>query len=154
MTTASIERVSGSSRDPFTVKHAQGVWTTRLRLVPNKPQASSVLEGSSLSAPAWIDAVVRQIERSASGRDVSVAALTRCLMWVLALPGEVKAPRASVGDDESVSLEWEAGGSILHILFDDRMDEWYFEDPDGNEIESRLGSSSDKLIQALQASAR
>jgi hypothetical protein len=135
---------------PFSVGSDQ---RRRLRLV--KPaQANSTFRSTDATWPDWLDKAVQDIERSSAGREVSGSALLRCLNWIFTLPNNLRAPEISVGEDGTISLEWDSRGNVLNILFDDRGDEWYFEPDGGESVEDRLESQIDRLSEALQTSAR
>ena len=90
------------------------------------------------------DVAFRLVELAVSSPHVQPQTLVRVIAWLFNLPEGLQNPFVAVGDDGSISTEWDVGGSSLHVTFDDETEEVYFVSPDGEEWESTL-DAVDKL---------
>ena len=80
---------------------------------------------------------------------VQTFALMRLVNWVSRLPAGLPDPFIAIGDDGSISSEWDVAGNSLHVTFADDIDEVYFVSPDGDEWESTL-DAVDKISSAMR----
>jgi hypothetical protein len=115
-----------------------------------EPSSSTLL---TVNRPAWLSRALSSIFRLASVR-VAPRAFLDAAYWLTRLPEWVAAPSVGIGDDLSVSIEWDHGGKTLHVMFIDGSAEAYFEDTEtGVEWEMQLGSTTDPraLVHALQS---
>jgi hypothetical protein len=84
--------------------------------------------------------------------NVQTLALGHLVDWLSNLPAELPEPFIAIGDDGSISSEWDVGGNSLHVTFLDNIDEVYFVSPHGDEWESTL-DAVDKISSAMRAIA-
>lgn len=97
--------------------------------------------------------LVRRIADLAFRYPVAQAdALLRLASWLDGLPANMPSPFLAVGDDGSVSAEWDVSGSSLHVTFYSDFDEAYFVDSRGDEWESST-ESVDKMLSAVRSIA-
>jgi len=116
-------------------------------------EVSDVLLG--LRRQAWWDQAVSDLRRGLQGRRVEPEVVNAALRWLASLPGGMPRPSIGVGDDGSVSLEWDRPGGVLHVMFDDIGGEVYFSsaERDGDEFEAPIDIAADKIRLALIAVA-
>ena len=84
---------------------------------------------------------------------VQPPALVNLALWLSSLPAEMPEPFIAVGDDGSISSEWDVNRHSLHVTFFDDADEIYFVSPGGEEWEGTL-DANDKLSDAMRTIAQ
>jgi len=108
--------------------------------------------GRERSYASRVDALTRLVELARKAPQVQPAALIRVGEWLTNLPGAVPNPFVAIGEDGSISTEWDIGGRSLHITFEGDTEEVYFFSPDGEEWESTL-DAIDKVTSAMRSIA-
>jgi len=97
--------------------------------------------------------LVRQIvDRALRAPSVQPSALARLVNWLANLPASLPNPFIAIGDDGSVSSEWDISDRSLHVTFFDDGDEVYFSNPDGDEWEATT-DAVDKVSAAIRTIA-
>ncbi len=99
-----------------------------------------------------VDVLLRLLELTVKSPQVQPDAFARALEWVINLPEALPNPFVAIGDDGSISTEWDAGGNSLHVTFEGDTEEVYFVSPTGEEWESSL-DAVDKLSSAMRTIA-
>src|SRR6266536_416126 len=94
----------------------------------------------------------RLVELAFKSPNAQPYALARALKWLINLPEALPNPFVAIGDDGSISTEWDVDGNSLHVTFDDDIEEVYFFSPNGEEWESSL-DAVDKLSSAMRTIA-
>jgi hypothetical protein len=92
-----------------------------------------------------------KIARQAS--QLQPGALIRIVAWLSTVPAELPEPFVAIGDDGSISSEWDAEGNSLHITFFNDTNEVYFFSPGGDEWEGTI-DAVDKLSNAMRTIVR
>jgi hypothetical protein len=85
---------------------------------------------------------------------VTLSTLETALTWLAQLPGGIPRPHIGVGDDGTMSVEWDRNGSHLHVMFEDSTGEVFYQDSNGDEWETSIDAGHDKIRAALRAIAR
>jgi hypothetical protein len=98
------------------------------------------------------DVLRRLLELSSKYPQVQPHALVRVLGWIHNLPEALPNPFIAIGDDGSISTEWDVEGNSLHVTFEGDTEEVYFFSPIGEEWESSL-DAVDKVSSAMRAIA-
>jgi hypothetical protein len=101
----------------------------------------------------WLVHCLEQLMDEGIRNGVPVKTITAAMRWISSLPAAMPAPFVGAGSDETISLEWQRGPNILHVMFDRDGAEIYFAGGNGDEWETRLEHASDKLDAALRAIA-
>lgn len=108
--------------------------------------------GRETSYGRRVDVLRRLIELSLKSPQVQPFTLARVLGWVHSLPEAMPSPFVAIGDDGSISTEWDVGGNSLHVTFGGDTEEAYFFSPTGEEWESSL-DAVDKVSSAMRVIA-
>jgi hypothetical protein len=95
------------------------------------------------------DVLLRLLELTVKSPQVRPAAFARASEWLINLPEAIPNPFVAIGDDGSISTEWDAAGNSLHVTFEGDTEEVYFFSPTGEEWESSL-DAVDKISSALR----
>jgi hypothetical protein len=98
------------------------------------------------------EVLARLLELASKAPQVQPSALVRVWEWLPNLPEALPNPFLAIGEDGSISTEWDADGSSLHITFDEETEEVYFLSPNGDEWESTL-DAVDKVSSAMRTIA-
>lgn len=130
------------------LRGTQGVRITP-RVEYDQPTATLGREGSYTSRA---DVFLRLLDLASKSPNVQPFALARVAAWVIGLPKGLPDPFIAIGDDGSISTEWDTNGSSLHVTFDNDNGEVYFCSPDGDEWESSL-DATDKISAAMRVIA-
>jgi hypothetical protein len=80
---------------------------------------------------------------------VQPPAVVNLALWLSSLPAEMPEPFIAIGDDGSISSEWDVHRNSLHVTFFGNADEVYFVSPSGEEWEGTL-DAVDKLSDAMR----
>ncbi|MGH3218559.1 MAG: hypothetical protein ACRDPY_07480 [Streptosporangiaceae bacterium] len=96
------------------------------------------------------DVLRRLVELGLKSPQVQPHTLARVFGWIYSLPEAMPSPFIAVGDDGSISTEWDVGGNSLHVTFEGDTEEAYFFSPTGEEWESSL-DAVDKVSSAMRA---
>lgn len=102
----------------------------------------------------WWPRVARRTVSEATRCPVSTSTLIRALTWLAYLPGGMPQPHVGAGDDGTISVEWDRGANHLHVMFEDRSGEVYFQASNGDEWDTSIDAGHDKIRAALRAIAR
>jgi hypothetical protein len=98
------------------------------------------------------EVLLKLLELAAKSPNVQRHTLVRTLGWMLNLPEALPNPFVAIGDDGSISTEWDADGNSLHVTFNNDNEEVYFFSRSGEEWESSL-EALDKLSSAMRTIA-
>jgi hypothetical protein len=127
--------------------------TQGVRIIPkidyDQPTATLGRENSYTSRA---DALLRLLDLVSKSANVQPFALARVAAWVIGLPKGVPDPFMAIGDDGSISTEWDTNGNSLHVTFGNDSGEVYFCTPGGDEWESSL-DATDKISAAMRVIA-
>lgn len=85
---------------------------------------------------------------------VTQSTLNSALTWLAHLPGGMPKPHIGAGDDGTISVEWDHNRNHLHVMFEDRSGEIFFQGSNGDEWETPIDAGRDKIRAALRAIAR
>jgi hypothetical protein len=105
-----------------------------------------------LIAP-WRFDFEREAYALAEGQLVDGDAFNAAVNWVVDLPASMPRPQIGLGEDGSVSVEWDRAGNALHVRFEASAAEVYFASDAGDEFETDLGAGQDKIAAALRTIA-
>ena len=100
----------------------------------------------------WVPLTI-EVRRLLESRPVDPRAMRNALEWLSLLPGSMPQPYLGVGDDGSVSVEWDRSDNALHVRFAANSAEVYFSGRNGDEFETALDAGEDKIRAALLALA-
>jgi hypothetical protein len=98
------------------------------------------------------DIIVRLMDLARRSPNLQPRALGRAAAWIFGLPGSLPDPFVAIGDDGSISAEWDIGKNSLHVTFADDGDEVYHLTSAGEEWESAL-DATDKISSAMRVIA-
>ena len=71
--------------------------------------------------------------------------------WLFILPSWVPKPAVGIGDDGSVSIEWDHAGKVLHVMFDqDSVEAYFVDEQSGEEWEMTVAAETGPLLHALR----
>jgi hypothetical protein len=149
--TAGMLDFSGIARWPWSPSNSTQQTFYAVKSEDDTPTATATL-GRERSYTNRADVAFRLVELAVSSPYVQPQTLVRVITWLFNLPEGLQNPFVAVGDDGSISTEWDVGGSSLHVTFDDETEEVYFVSPDGEEWESTL-DAVDKLSSAMRTIA-
>jgi hypothetical protein len=114
-----------------------------------KEQGPQALTGLQEKAYERLASTVQRIAEAAKRTpSVQPRALVNLVRWLSTIPLEMPAPFVAIGDDGSISSEWDGCGSSLHVTFFDDTNEVYFFNPEGEEWEATV-HAVDKLSEAM-----
>jgi len=146
MTTA----IAGGSGARFTTLST--IVPVRGRINSEERSASTLLDPPP-GAP-WIEEIGSQIVLAARARRIDYDTALTSLSWLLRLPPWMPEPSIGIGDDGTISVEWDRNGRTLHAMFDGHDADFYFEDgQDGEEWETTLTAGDDRVRYALRSIA-
>ena len=149
--TAGMLDFSGIARRSWTPGNSTQQTFYAVKGEDDAPTATATL-GRERSYINRADAAFRLVELAVNSPYVQPRILSRVLEWIFNLPEGLPNPFVAVGDDGSISTEWDAGGNSLHVTFDDETEEVYFFSLGGDEWESTL-DAIDKLSSAMRTIA-
>jgi hypothetical protein len=118
----------------------------------SEPDLPTPTLGKERSYRMRSEIIFRLLELARRSPNVQRYALARVVEWMLGLPEVLPNPFVAIGDDGSISTEWDVAGNSLHITFDKDAEEVYFFSPDGEEWESSL-DAIDKVSAAMRTIA-
>jgi hypothetical protein len=88
--------------------------------------------------------VSEEIVAAFAAKPVRYATATAAIRWLMALPSWVPRPEMGVGDDGTISIEWDHNAKTLHVMFSFESVEAYFDNPEDNE-EWEMSVSTDSV---------
>lgn len=122
---------------------------------PASHQAAAPMSSLLINAPQrWWMPLIGEVQRLLASRPVDPQALLDSLEWLGGVPSSMPQPYLGVGDDGSVSVEWDRADNVLHVRFEAHGADAYFSGSNGDEFETSLDAGEDKIRAALQALAR
>jgi len=145
-----ITAIAGGSGARFTTLST--IVPVRGRTNSEEPSASTLL-APTRDVP-WIEEIGSQIVLAARARRIDHDTALTSLSWLFGLPQWMPQPSIGIGDDGTISVEWDRNGRTLHAMFDRHDAEFYFEDSqDGEEWETTLTADDDRVRYALRSIA-
>ena len=99
-----------------------------------------------------MDAVLRALIHSTK-TPPSPETIWSAVSWADSVQEWASRPEVGIGDDDTLSFEWQRGGKHLHVMFQKRDVEAYFAEDDGDQWETTLPAGAEKLVSALSSFA-
>ena len=126
---------------------AAAAWTVVPALLTDGSASTLVVTPRAVD---WRLPILRRLLDLMSDRIfVHPQAVVGLLSWIRDLPANMPAPAAAIGDDGSISIEWDAKGVSLHLTFHGGGEEAYFVSDDGDEWEASQVIGMKKVDDAI-----
>lgn len=137
--------------DQFSV----GTWfqprpNARITIAPRadeEPQAATLPREGEYSRRVGV--VLRLVDVANRSPYFQPMAVVHLASWLASLPMALPDPFIAIGDDGSISSEWDVAGNSLHVTFYSDSSEAYFSTPSGYSWEGSVGAI-DRISAALR----
>jgi hypothetical protein len=106
---------------------------------------------STAPRAAWLRRALVYIIKAIGRREVDDVTAALAGEWLSSLPAWVAEPSIGIGDDGSISIEWDRAEKVLHVMFDEVSTDAYFADArSGEEWEMTVAADTGPLLNALR----